>query len=327
MSRTSSVRPGHAHGAADRRTAAGRRAAARRAAARRARLRNRLLLAAGAVLAVVAITVTLVLVRTGTPGGVSAPPSDGPTGPALAAVAHDLTTVPASTLDAVGGGSLATADIGSATAVGGGYLAPVTGPPLTNGGKPEVLYVGAGFCPYCAAVRWPLIVSLSRFGSFSGLTPDRSAVTAGSGQQEPYPATPTWTFYGSSYASRYVAFTPVETSSAVPDRATGGYVELQVPTAAQQATLARYDVSNAIPFIDIGNRYVQMSVLSPYGPQDLAGKTWGQIAAAVRDPSSALGQAIDASANYITAAICTLTGNQPASACTQAVRALQPRLG
>ena len=48
---------------------------------------------------------------------------------------------------------------------------------------------------------------------------------------------------------------------------------------------------------------------------------------AVRDPSSALGRGIDASANYITAAICTLTGNQPASACTQAVRQLQPRLG
>jgi hypothetical protein len=98
------------------------------------------------------------------------------------------------------------------TAVGGGYLTPVTGSPRTAGGKPEVLYVGAGFCPYCAALRWPLIVALSRFGSFSGLTPDRSAITAGSGQREPYPATPTWTFHGSSYASKYLVFTPVETS-------------------------------------------------------------------------------------------------------------------
>ncbi|WP_187365670.1 DUF929 family protein [Trebonia kvetii] len=239
---------------------------------------------------------------------------------------HDLTTVPGRTLDAVGGGSLATGDIGSATAVGGGYLAPVTGPPLTAGGKPEVLYVGAGFCPYCAALRWPLIVSLSRFGSFSGLTSDRSAVTAGSGQREPYPATPTWTFYGSSYASRYLAFTPVEMSSSVPDRATGGYTPLQSPSALQQATLARYDAGNAIPFIDIGNRYVEISVLIPYGPQDLANKTWSQITAAVRDPSSALGREIDASANYITAAICTLTGNKPVSACTQEIRLLQPRL-
>ncbi len=34
-------------------------------------------------------------------------------------------------------------------------------------GKPEVLFVGAEFCPFCAAERWPLIVALSRFGHFS----------------------------------------------------------------------------------------------------------------------------------------------------------------
>jgi hypothetical protein len=44
-------------------------------------------------------------------------------------------------------------------------------------------------------------------------------------------------------------------------------------------------------------------------------------------PSGPLGSEFDASANYLTAAICTLTGNQPASACTQAIRLLQPRLG
>jgi Domain of unknown function (DUF929) len=54
---------------------------------------------------------------------------------------------------------------------------------LTASGKPEVLYTGAGFCPYCAAVRWPLIVALSRFGTFSGLAPARSAITNGAGQR------------------------------------------------------------------------------------------------------------------------------------------------
>ncbi len=37
-------------------------------------------------------------------------------------------------------------------------------------GKPEVLFVGAEFCPFCAAERWPLIVALSRFGRFTALT-------------------------------------------------------------------------------------------------------------------------------------------------------------
>jgi hypothetical protein len=54
--------------------------------------------------------------------------------------------------------------------------------------------------------------------------------------------------------------------------------------------------------------------------------TWSQVTAALRTPTSALGKEIDASANYITAAICKLTSNQPASACTPSIRALQPRL-
>ena len=31
----------------------------------------------------------------------------------------------------------------------------VTGTALTNGNKPEVLYIGADYCPFCAAERWP----------------------------------------------------------------------------------------------------------------------------------------------------------------------------
>lgn len=182
-----------------------------------------MILAIGSIAAVVAITVTMVLVNAGSAGAPAAPSSDGPTGAALATTVRELTSLPARVLDAVGGESLATADIGSPTAVGGGYLTPITGSALIAGGKPEVLYVGAEFCTYCAAVRWPLIVALSRFGSFSGLTPARSAVTAGSGQREPYPATPTWTFYRSSYASPYLTFTPVELSTSVPDKTTGGY--------------------------------------------------------------------------------------------------------
>jgi len=300
---------------------------AQRAAARRARQRNRLLIAGGAVVTVVIVVVALVLAQGGSSPSVKAPPSDGPTGTALAATAGALTTVPAGVLDQVGGDGLSTADIGSPTATGGGYLTPVTGARLTTDGKPEVLYVGADFCPYCAAVRWPLIVALSRFGTFSGLTATRSAITNGAGQAEPYPATPTWTFSGASYTSNYLAFTPVELYTNVPDPSTGGYTAIKTLTAAQQAVMSAHNPSGGIPFIDIGNAYVQLSVLAPYSPQDLRGKTWAQITAAVHDPSSALGKKIGASANYLTAAICKLTGDKPATACTPAITALQAQLG
>lgn len=245
----------------------------------------------------------------------------------MASVVNDLTSVPASVLDTVRAGSLSGEDIGSVSTSGNGYLAPVSGSPLTSGGKPEVLYLGADFCPYCAAVRWPLIVALSRFGTFSGLRTTRSAIADGAGQHEPYPATPSWTFYGSRYTSRYLTFTPVELQTNIPDPKTGGYTSLQALTAAQQELMARYDPAGSIPFIDIGNAYVQMSSLTPYGPRDLQNLTWSQIAAALHDPSSALAKGIDGSANYLTAAFCKLTGNQPASACTPAVRTLQSRLG
>jgi hypothetical protein len=183
--------------------------AARRAAARRAQVRNRMLLAGGAIIAVVAVALALVLVKVNSKPAAS-PPADGPAGAALASVVKDLTSVPASVLDTVGAGSLSGVGVGRVSTSGSGYLAPVTGAPLTSGGKPEVLYLGADLCPSCAAVRWPLIVALSRFGTFSGLRTTRSAIANGAGQHEPYPATPTWTFYGSRYASRYLTFTAVE---------------------------------------------------------------------------------------------------------------------
>jgi hypothetical protein len=63
-----------------------------------------------------------------------------------------------------------------------------------------------------------------------------------------------------------------------------------------------------------------------FSPQILQGKTWSQIATALKDPSSPIAKAIDGTANYITAAICKTTGNQPASACTPAVKKLEAKL-
>jgi hypothetical protein len=80
----------------------------------------------------------------------------------------------------------------------------------------------------------------------------------------------------------------------------------------------------SIPFYDLGGKYVIIG--ASYSPQILDGKSWSQIAAALDDPSGPVAQAVDGTANYLTAAICTLTGNQPASACTPTVRALEKKL-
>ena len=98
------------------------------------------------------------------------------------------------------------------------------------------------------------------------------------------------------------------------------------PTTAQQALLSKYDAANqgAIPFIDYGNKY--MSVGATYDPGVLAGLTWSEIAADLHTPSTPLAKSVLGAANYVTAAICGLTNDRPATACTPTVKALQKKI-
>jgi hypothetical protein len=288
--------------------------AAQRAAARRAEKRRRILIASGSIIAVVAVVLAFVLFKLNSSPNSGTGASNGPTGAALTQVVNKVTTVPASTLDAVGDG--------------GGIQSPwskptsITGAPLTANGKPEMLYIGAEYCPYCAAERWAMIVALSRFGTFSGLSTVHSSST------DVYANTPTWTFAHAKYSSPYLTFTPVETTTNVPDSGSGnvsGYYPLQTPTAAQTALQAKYGgQAGAIPFIDFGNKYAIAG--GSYNPATLSGLTWSQIATDLSNPNSSVAKAVDGVANYITAAICQMTGNQPASACTSAVKALESQI-
>jgi hypothetical protein len=271
--------------------------AAQRAAARRAEIRRRALITAGSVIVVIAIVVAFIVIK----GSSNNPPSKGSgnggvTGTALpASVIKNITTVPASTLNAVGTGSVLSYNPTP--------LTPISNTPLKVNGKPEMLYIGPEFCPYCAAERWGMAVALSRFGTFSPLHGIHSSST------DTDPNTPTLTFYKSTYTSKYLVFTPVENE-------TVSHALLQTPTSAQQALWNKYN-PNSYPFVDIGNKYV---IKEPsFDPQALAGLTWAQVAADVHsDPSSAPAQGADGTANLITAAICKMTGGQPSNVCTSA---------
>lgn len=282
--------------------------AAQRARERRAEIRNRLLIASGSIVVVIAIVAVFIVVKLNAKPAAAAA-SNGPVGTALANVVSGTTSVPASTLDAVGAGSVTSGPTS------------VNGAALTQNGKPEMLYVGAEYCPYCAAERWAMVVALSRFGTFSGLH------TVHSSSSDVYANTPTWTFYKSSYTSKYLSFTPVEQLSNIPDKSSSaGYTALQSTTSAQQALMNTYDTQGSIPFVDIGNKFVQVGNPTGFGPQVLTGKSWSQIAAALKQPSSAIAKGVDGAANYMTAAICKLTSNQPASACTPVVKQLEAKI-
>jgi thiol-disulfide isomerase/thioredoxin len=267
--------------------------AAQQARARRAQARRRVLIAGGSVVVVIATVLTFVFISLGSKPSTSGSGSPA-TGTALpAGVIKNVTSVPASTLDTVGAGSLAGSQL---------PLSAISDTPLTSGGKPEMLYIGAEYCPYCAAMRWPMAIALSRFGTLSPLHGIHST------PNDTDPSTPTLTFYKSSYTSKYLAFAPVENETI-----TGSL--LQAPTSAELAVWNKYDANN-YPFIDIGNKYI---ISGPtYNPAILAGLTWAQVAAALQNPSSPVAQAVDGSANLITAAICKVTSGQPGSVCSSA---------
>ena len=69
-----------------------------------------------------------------------------------------------------------------------------------------------------------------------------------------------------------------------------------------------------------------MSIGASYSPQVLSGLSWSTIATDLSNPNSTVAKSVDGTANYITAAICSMTGNQPSSACTTTVRSLETQL-
>ena len=273
--------------------------AAQREAARKAERRNRMLITGGSTIVVLVIVLAFVLVKLsqGSPS-TSAGSSTGTLLPA--SVASQVTGVPAATLDKVGRGAVPAFTQGKAP------FAPGSGPALTSGGKPEMLYIGAEYCPYCAAMRWPMAVALSRFGT---LTPLHGIHSSSS---DVYANTATLTFYKSGYHSNYLAFTPEETMTV--DKTT-----LQNPTNAQNAVWARYEPdpqTRGFPFVAFSNKQVMKGYF--YNPAVLQGKSWSQIAAALHDPTSPIATSVLGAANYITGAICQMTNNQPASVCNSA---------
>jgi Domain of unknown function (DUF929) len=252
----------------------------------------------GAVVAL--LVVALVVARTLR----RAPVTTAESGPVSASVMQSLTTIPPS--------EFATVGQGTATVL----PTPVRAAPLQGAkGLPQIAYVGAEYCPYCAAERWAMIVALSRFGSFDGLHLSRSAA------DDVYPSTPTFTFVGATYQSDYVDFAPVETQS--NQRVNGAYAPLQTPTAAQQQLVQQYDAppyvpaesTGSIPFIDFANQYVVVG--ATFNPDVLANRSWDEIAASLHQPNSDQAKAVVGSANALTAAICASTNNSPASVCSQ----------
>jgi thiol-disulfide isomerase/thioredoxin len=217
--------------------------------------------------------------------------------PASAAILHDISSIPAAEFNEIGAGSI---------------VAPThvkNQAPLVQSKKPEVLYVGAEFCPFCAAERWSLAIALMRFGTFKGLG------TIASSSTDIYPSTATLDFRGAVFTSSYLTFTAVEVENV-------DHQPLMTLTKSQNALVSKYDSSKyipglsqagSIPFIDFGNRFFQVG--SSYSPQLLAGLKAKKIAGDLSDHNNSVTQSIVATANQLTADICVMTKDVPAKVC------------
>ncbi|WP_455384949.1 DUF929 family protein [Acidihalobacter prosperus] len=185
-------------------------------------------------------------------------------------------------------------------------LQSVQGKNPGDGKKTGVLYVGADFCPYCAALRWPLAIALMRFGTLDGLRTMRSS------PDDVDPDTTTINFVKAKFTSDVVQFVAVETA----DR----HGKALEPLTGEPAKLfAKYDAppytpqAGGIPFLYIGGRWLLLG--SPVSPKDIGTRSWSDVASALADPNSKLAKAVLPQANLITAAICDSTGGKPAKVC------------
>ena len=267
--------------------------------------------------ALVVVVIGALIIFKVTSGNSSSPSAD-PAGrnPATAAAAmvQPVTSVPSSVFDSIG--------VGGQSAM---FVVTKNQPALAQGGKPRFVYVGAEYCPYCAAMRWSLVAALSRFGTFTNLKESASGPSDGD--------IPTFSFLGSSYSSPYLKFTPYEQTDRL------GALLTPVPKDVQKL-YTTYDGSQSgptifstggagIPFLDIANRYVAAGdppYLSAFfgnntGPLVNGGPGAIAIAQSVHSPNSVIGKAIGASgfiiaANYIAAGVCNVDGQMPSAVCT-----------
>jgi hypothetical protein len=242
------------------------------------------------IAAAVAVVVVIIAVAVGV---VVANNNDG--GPATAsdtAFIPKLTSIPAATFDAAGAPTEANA---VPQKVDGGEV-------LMENGKPRLIYVGAEFCPYCASERWAIVAALSRFGTFEGLAPTRSATNDGN--------IPTVTFTGSTFTSDYLSFGAWETS----DRE---FKPLQELPSDVDALFKRYNPEGGIPWTFYGTHELPGSGI-PLEPllAHTGDDGWNEIVSQMQTGTSEVGTSIDASANMVAAQVCELTGGQPANVCT-----------
>jgi hypothetical protein len=265
-------------------------------------------LALGLIVVAIILLGALVLVRDNS--GPSTTSTVETFNPAPSSLVSTMASVPTSVYNAVGVSSPAN-PVQAPRPTGSGTTPLWLATAGSAAPKPVVFFYGAEFAPYAAVQRWPLILALSRFGTFKQLGLMQSSASTA------FADLSTFTFWNSSstssYTSKYVVFESVERYSSL--NPTGGrYLSLQRPDAKQAAAVASYgQTADTFALTDVANRYVLNG--ASFAPGVLAGLSQSQIAADLSTPASPLTQAVVTAANEITASICAVDGGKPGAVC------------
>ncbi len=194
-----------------------------------------------------------------------------------------------------------------------GKFMHVTDQPLKRAsGKSLVYFMGAGFCPFCAAERWAIMKALERFGRWEGIVEDKSA-----GHDEKYLNVPTFSLARAKYASEHVEFAGKETANR-------NFEPLQELDESDFEVLDMYNPDQLIPFLLVDGQYMQVG--AGFSPELIQNMSHEQVRTELDKPDSDIGKAVWAEIDNITALVCKSLGGKGQACGSDSVKALVGKL-
>lgn len=278
--------------------------------------RRGLYAAAGGLAAVVIAAVALASNLGGKPGPGPAPAEGAPWRPPSVTGTYRL---PAGTVSLVEGVPVSALITSAQAQLGRGQVTapeklPAAAPSLSSGGRPEIMFICAEYWSKCASERWALVMALSKFGTFTTLKGTTSSATAAS------PKTPTFSFYGAAYSSKYLTLVTDELETNT-DVGGGEYPLLQPPTTQEMTMMNAWDrapyttIKTSLPFAYIGGKFLLTT--AQYDASAISQMSFQAAASIMSSGTSAVSRHAEAAAGYLVADFCALTRDQPARVCSQ----------
>jgi len=173
-----------------------------------------------------------------------------------------------------------------------------------SGDRVRVFWLGAKFCPFCAAERWSLARALERFGTLKG----GDGADAHQEGLAGFRLVPTPNLRAAVYTSQYLNYSGKE----IFDR---DNTPLDTLDAEEQTIIDRFNPDATFPFLMINGQYAQFD--SGFSPGLIDQMDFDTLrrqldSGEVNDATNA----IIGEADLITRYLCNSTGGQPAAVCT-----------